>query len=186
MNYCTEDATRALTALQTGRQGLTSGEAAARLERYGHNKLVEGKKKTLLARFLSQLADPMMIVLLVAAALSGVTSAYAGESFADVFIILFVVVLNAVLGVLQESKAEEAIAALKEMTASTSKVWRDGQLTHVKSEELVPGDVIALEAGDAVPADARILECASLKVEEAALTGESLPVTKTSESCDTE
>jgi Ca2+-transporting ATPase len=114
-----------------------------------------------------------------------VTSAYAGESYADVFIILFVVVLNAVLGVVQESKAEEAISALRAMTASVTKVWRDGQLTQVKSEDLVLGDVIALEAGDAVPADARILECASMKVEEAALTGESVPVLKTADTLDT-
>ncbi len=184
MNYYNAESADALAELKSGRHGLTEAEAQARLAQNGKNKLVEGKKKTLLARFLGQFADPMIIVLLVAAALSGVTSAYAHESFADVFIILFVVVLNAVLGVLQESKAEEAIAALREMTASTSKVWCDGQLTLVKSEELVPGDVIALEAGDAVPADARIIECASMKVEEAALTGESVPVLKTADALD--
>ncbi|MEA4927917.1 MAG: cation-translocating P-type ATPase [Candidatus Limiplasma sp.] len=181
MNYYTEEPGAALQALQSEHTGLTAAEAEARLARHGLNRLAEGRRKSLFTRFLQQLADPMMIVLLVAAALSGVTSAYAGESFADVFIILFVVILNAVLGVVQESKAEEAIAALREMTAATSKVWRDGHLTQVKSEELVPGDVIALEAGDAVPADARLLECASLQVEESALTGESLPVTKTTE-----
>ena len=181
MNYCIKETDETLAALGSTRQGLSAQEAEARLARDGKNKLVEGKKTTLLQRFLSQLADPMIIVLLVAAALSGITSAYAGESFADVFIILFVVILNSVLGVLQESKAEEAIAALKAMTASTSKVWRNGQLAHLKSEELVTGDVILLEAGDSVPADARILECASMKVEEAALTGESVPVMKTSE-----
>jgi Ca2+-transporting ATPase len=185
VDYYNMDSTEALRSLKSGRHGLTETEAQARLAQNGRNKLVEGRKKTMLARFLGQLADPMIIVLLVAAALSGVTSAYAGESFADVFIILFVVVLNAVLGVVQESKAEEAISALRAMTASTSKVWRDGQLTHVKSEDLVLGDVIALEAGDAVPADARILECASMKVEEAALTGESVPVLKTADTLDT-
>lgn len=121
------------------------------------------------------------MVLLAAAAVSGVTAAYAHESFADVFIILIVVVINAVLGVYQESKAEKAIAALQEMAAATSKVMRGGVIHVIKSEELVPGDVIVLEAGDAVPADARIIECASMKVEEAALTGESVPVTKTDE-----
>ncbi|MCE5343078.1 MAG: cation-translocating P-type ATPase [Eubacteriales bacterium] len=186
MNYYAENHNAVLQALATSKHGLTAAEADARLAQGGKNKLIEGKKTTLLKRFLSQLADPMIIVLLVAAALSGVTSFYAGESFADVFIILFVVVLNAVLGMVQESKAEEAIAALREMTASTSRVWRDGQLTQVKSEDLVMGDVIALEAGDAVPADARILECASMKVEEAALTGESVPVLKTSETLDNE
>jgi len=181
LNYYAKEQHEVYTALETSRQGLTAQEAETRLARNGKNKLVEGKKTTLLQRFLTQLADPMILVLLVAAALSGITSAYAGESFADVFIILFVVILNAVLGVVQESKAEEAIAALREMTASTTKVWRGGQLIHMKSEELVLGDVIALEAGDSVPADARIVECASMKVEEAALTGESVPVLKTSE-----
>ena len=181
MSFYTQEREDALASLGTSQKGLTTTEAEIRLAKNGGNKLAEGKHTSLVQRFLSQLADPMIIVLLVAAALSGITSAYAGESFADVFIILFVVVLNAVLGVVQESKAEEAIAALREMTASTSKVRRDGQLTNVKSEFLVLGDVIALEAGDAVPADARILECASMKVEEAALTGESVPVQKTSE-----
>ncbi|NLI20263.1 MAG: HAD-IC family P-type ATPase, partial [Clostridiales bacterium] len=171
----------ALTALETSPQGLTDEQAAQRLSRHGLNKLAEGRKITLLQRFLRQLADPMILVLLAAAALSGVTSAYAGESFADVFIILSVVLLNAVLGVVQESKAEGAIAALRAMTASTSRVWRNGRLAMLKSEELVPGDVIALEAGDAVPADARILESASLRMEEAALTGESVPVQKSAE-----
>ncbi|MBQ3140629.1 MAG: ATPase, partial [Clostridia bacterium] len=117
-----------LSALRTAEQGLSSAEAAARLEQNGKNKLQEAKKKSLLMRFLSQLADPMIIVLLVAAVLSGITSAYAGESMADVFIILFVVVLNAVMGVVQESKAEAAIEALREMTAATSKVLRDGRI----------------------------------------------------------
>ena len=120
----------------------------------------------------------MIIILLVAALVSGITAAYSGESFADVFIILIVVVINAVLGVYQESKAEKAIEALQEMTAATSKVLRDGKMVLLKSEELVPGDVVILEAGDAVPADCRILESASLKAEEAALTGESVPVEK--------
>lgn len=167
-----------LQELNTTTQGLSAAEAAKRLQEHGPNKLAEGRKTSLLSRLLKQLADPMIIVLLVAALLSGITSAYAGESMADVFIILFVVLLNAVLGVLQESKAEEAIDALKTMTASTSKVLRDGVLTVIKSDELVPGDVIHLEAGDAVPADARLMECASFKVEEAALTGESVPVLK--------
>ena len=167
-----------LENLGTTEAGLTGQEAARRLEKHGPNRLAEGKKTSLISRFLGQLADPMMIVLLVAALLSGITSAYAGESFADVFIILFVVILNAVMGVVQESKAEEAIDALKSMTAATSKVMRDGRLTVLKSEELAPGDVIHLEAGDAVPADARVLTGASLKVEEAALTGESVPVEK--------
>ncbi len=159
--------------------GLTAAEAAKRLEQNGKNKLVEGKKVTVLERFLKQLADPMIIILIAAAIVSGITAAYAGESFTDVIIIMIVVIINAVLGVVQESKAEKAIAALQEIAAATSKVIRDGQQMTIRSEELVVGDVIVLEAGDAVPADARILECASMKVEEAALTGESVPVTKT-------
>lgn len=159
--------------------GLTSAQMEERTRLYGRNKLVEGRKVSLLQRFVQQLADPMIIILLIAAAISGVTAVYSGESFVDVIIILIVVVINAVLGVVQESKAEKAIAALQEIAAATSKVIRDGRQITVKSEELVPGDVIVLEAGDAVPADARIIECASMKVEEAALTGESVPVTKT-------
>lgn len=167
-----------LSELRTEARGLTASEAERRLGEHGPNKLTEGKKVSLFVRFMKQLNDPMIIVLLVAAALSGITAVYAGESLADVFIILFVVVLNAVLGVVQESKAEEAIDALKTMTSATSRVLRDGVVTVVKSEALVPGDVIHLEAGDAVPADARLIECASMKVEEAALTGESVPVLK--------
>ncbi|MBP3636934.1 MAG: HAD-IC family P-type ATPase, partial [Clostridia bacterium] len=167
-----------LNQLGVTAEGLSTQEATARLEKHGPNKLAEGKKTTLMQRFLSQLADPMIIVLLVAAALSAVTAIYSGEGLTDVFIILAVVILNAVMGVVQESKAEEAIEALKTMTAATSKVMRDGKLHFLKSEELVPGDVIHLEAGDSVPADARIIECASLKIEEAALTGESVPVQK--------
>ena len=165
-------------SVKSSKNGLTSEEAEARLAANGKNKLVEGKKKSIFRKFLEQLADPMIIVLIAAAAVSLITSIIAKESPADVFIILFVVVLNAVLGVIQESKAEEAIAALSEMTAAQSKVLRNGVITHIKSEDLVVGDVIILEAGDAVPADARIIECASMKVEEAALTGESVPVTK--------
>ena len=167
-----------LKELKSVPEGLISQEAASRLQEHGPNRLREGEKVSLLTRFLKQLADPMIIVLLAAALVSGITAVYAGESLADVFIILFVVILNSVLGVVQESKAEDAIAALKTMTAATSKVMRDGRLTVVHSDQLVPGDVIHVEAGDAVPADCRILECASLKVEEAALTGESVPVVK--------
>ena len=171
--YC-EEAGRALAELKS----TPDAEAARRLAEKGPNKLAEGKKVTTLQRFLQQLSDPMIIILLVAAAVSGVTAAYSGESFADVFIILIVVLINAVLGVYQESKAEKAIEALQEMTAATSKVIRGGKQVSLKSEELVPGDVVVLEAGDAVPADGRILESASLKIEEAALTGESVPVNK--------
>ena len=176
--YLTE-CSEVLSELQTGAEGLSSQEAGRRLAQSGPNKLKEAKKVSLLARFLKELADPMIIILIAAAAVSGITALYSGESFADVIIILAVVIINAVLGVVQENKAEKAIAALQEIAAATSKVIRDGHITTVRSEELVPGDIIILEAGDAVPADARIIECASMKVEESALTGESVPVEKT-------
>ena len=158
--------------------GLAGQEAGKRLEQYGPNKLKEARKATLLERFIDQLKDPMLIILMCAAAVSAVTSIISGESLAEVFIILIVVLLNAVLGVFQESKAEAAIEALQTMTAATSKVLRDGKTVSLPSAEIVPGDVVVLEAGDAVPADGRLLESASLKIEEAALTGESVPVTK--------
>jgi len=169
---------KVLEEQKTVKEGLSSSEAQKRLEEHGPNKLQEGEKISLFRRFMSQLADPMIIILIVAAIISGVTAVYEGESFADVIIIMAVVIINAVLGVVQESKAEQAIAALQEIAAATSKVIRDGRQITVKSEELVPGDVVVLEAGDAVPADGRIIECASMKVEEAPLTGESVPVNK--------
>ena len=161
--------------------GLSSKEAKTRLEKNGKNRLAEQKPETWLHRFLKQLSEPMTIILIVAAAIAGIMAVYENHFPTDVIIIMAVVIINAVLGVLQESKAEKSIAALQKMAAATSKVIRDGRLVTVPSEELVAGDVIVLEAGDAVPADARIIEAASLKIEEAALTGESVPVTKTSD-----
>ena len=175
--YC-ENQENVLKQVSSSETGLTSSEAQSRLEKNGKNKLNAEKGKSIVKRFLEQLADPMTIILLCAAAISGVLAVVENESFTDVIIILAVVIVNAVLGVYQESKAEKAIEALQEMSASTSKVLRDGSVQVIHSEDLVVGDVILLEAGDAVPADARILESASLKVEEAALTGESVPVTK--------
>ena len=168
-----------LRDLGVGPDGLSSREAASRLAKYGPNKLASAEKPTLLQRFVVQLKDPMLIILLAAAGVSGLTGVLAGEpEWAEVIIILTVVLLNAILGVFQESKAEAAIEALQTMTAATCKVLRDGKLTTLHSDELVPGDVVVLEAGDAVPADGRIIENASLKIEEAALTGESVPVNK--------
>ncbi len=175
--YC-EEVNSVLQEVNSTATGLTSEEANRRLLTNGKNKLAEGKKDSLLKRFVSQLMDPMIIILLVAAAISGVLAVVEGESFADVIIILAVVIINAVLGVYQESKAEKAIEALQEMSAATSKVLRDGNIVAIPSEDLVVGDVVLLEAGDAVPADGRLIENASLKIEEAALTGESVPVTK--------
>ncbi len=186
-HYCEEKEVVLQELGSTQESGLSTSEAAQRLETNGKNKLAAAKKKSIIRRFFEQMSDPMIIILIVAAAISGALSIYhiyKGEEgeFVDVIIIMAVVLINAVLGVFQESKAEKAIEALQEMSAATSKVLRDGKVVHVPSEDLVVGDVILLEAGDAVPADGRILESASLKIEEAALTGESLPVTKIAES----
>ena len=178
MKYYCENIDTVLKQTESSAQGLSTEEAGRRLLQNGRNKLAEGKKDSIFVRFLKQLADPMIIILLVAALISGALAAYEGESFTDVIIILAVVIFNAVLGVYQENKAEKAIEALQEMAAATSKVIRDGKLISVKSEELVVGDIVVLEAGDAVPADGRLIENASLKIEEAALTGESVPVNK--------
>ena len=176
--YC-ESMEEVLNQVASSESGLSQAEAGKRLEENGKNRLEAAKGKSIFRRFMEQLADPMIIILLAAAAVSGILAAMEPEGeFVDVIIILAVVIINAVLGVYQESKAEKAIEALQEMSAATSKVLRDGKVQIVHSEDLVVGDVILLEAGDAVPADARILESASLKIEEAALTGESVPVTK--------
>jgi len=175
--YC-EDVNKVLAETNSTREGLSTAEAEKRLAENGKNKLDEGKKEGLIKKFLKELSDPMIIILLAAAAVSGVLAVFEGEGFADVIIILAVVIINAVLGVYQESKAEKAIEALQEMSAATSKVLRDGKIVSVRSEDLVVGDVVLLEAGDAVPADGRLLESASLQIEEAALTGESVPVYK--------
>ena len=173
-----------LQELESTPQGLSAAEAEARLEKYGKNKLEEGKKDSLLKRFWKALCDPMIFMLLGAALISTLTTVYQNvvqhehESYADLFIILFVVIINTVLSVVQESKAAEAIDALMEMTAATSKVMRDGLIKVIRSEDVVVGDVVVLEAGDAVPADCRILESYSMKAEESALTGESVPVNK--------
>lgn len=179
-----------LSELSVTETGLSAAEAAKRLEQNGKNKLAEGKKESLFHRFLKQLAEPMTIILIVAAIISAGVEIYNGISLnhwefpADVVIIMAVVLINAILGVFQESKAEKAIEALQEIAAAQSKVIRDGHQISVRSEDLVVGDIIVLEAGDAVPADARIIECASMKIEEAALTGESVPVTKQEETLE--
>ncbi|MCD8154740.1 MAG: HAD-IC family P-type ATPase [Clostridiales bacterium] len=178
MIYYCEEKEQVLAELRSGKAGLSEKEARERLEKNGKNRLEAAKGKSLFRRFLEQLADPMILILIVAAAVSGVLAVVQHDSFADVIIIIAVVIVNAVLGVYQENKAEKAIEALQEMSAATSKVLRDGRVQTIHSEDLVVGDIILLEAGDAVPADARLLESASLKVEESALTGESVPVTK--------
>ena len=173
-----EEKEAVLRSVESTETGLSAAAAKERLAKFGPNKLREVKGKSLLRRFVEQLANPMIVILLAAAAVSGVLSYLEGDGYTDVWIILAVVLLNAVLGVYQESKAEKAIEALQKMSAATSKVLRDGMLSVVHSSELVPGDVVLLEAGDAVPADGRLLQAASLKIEEAALTGESVPAEK--------
>lgn len=179
MQYYLKTTDETLQDVKSEASGLTTIDAEERLRNDGKNKLEEASKDSIVKKLLMQFADPMIIILVVAAAISGVTSFYSNESFADVIIILAVVIINAILGVYQESKAEKAIEALQEMASATSKVYRDGKLVTIKSEDLVKGDIIVLEAGDAVPADGRIIQCASMKIEEAALTGESVPVDKT-------
>ena len=184
MKYYTDPAEAVLSEVNSTESGLSAEEAKKRKEELGANKLRQPKGKSLAARFLEQLADPMILILLAAAAVSGVLGYVEGEGYTDVIIILSVVLLNAILGVYQESKAEKAIEALQQMSAATCKVLRDGMLTVLPSEELVPGDVVLLEAGDAVPADGRLLQAATLKIEEAALTGESVPAEKTTDALE--
>lgn len=163
--------------VQSSPAGLSSQEVASRLEKYGANTLQEGKKKSLLEKFVDQFKDFMILVLLVAAVVS--MFAHSGEPDpTDAVIILAVVLLNAILGVFQESKAEEAIEALKKMASPVASVLRDGHVEHVKGEDIVVGDIVILEAGDVVPADMRLFEVNTVKIEESALTGESVPVDK--------
>lgn len=175
MKYHLETTETVLESLGSGKNGLDASEARERLNKYGKNKLDEERKKSVFTRFVEQLADPMVIVLFAAAVISGAL----GEII-DSAVILFVVILNSILGVVQEGKAEKAIEALQKMTSPYSKVRRNGHVVKIKSEEIVPGDIVIIEAGDAIPADIRLLEASSLKVEEASLTGESVPVEKTS------
>ncbi len=180
MKYYLQEVQAVFDNLRTGTNGLSSQEAAKRLEENGKNKLAEAKKDSLLKRFFAQMKDPMIIILIVAAAISAATEMieHGLTVPTDAIIILVVVLINAVLGVMQESKAEKAVEALQKMSAATTKTLRDGKIETIKSEDLVVGDVVLLDAGDAIPADCRIFECASMKIEEAALTGESVPVNK--------
>ena len=168
-----------LEKLNSSKSGLSQKEAEVRILEEGKNKLEEGKQVSLAYKFLKELTNPMTIILIVAAIISAITAAYANESFADVLIIFIVVIINGVLGVYQENKSEKAIKALQDMTALTCKVIRDNKEIIIKSEDVVVGDIVILEAGDAIPADGRIIESTSLKIEEAALTGESVAVDKT-------
>jgi len=175
---------KVLNDVDSSLNGLTSGQASKRLEENGKNKLKENEKESLFKKFINSVSDPMIIMLVVAALIQAIVNVLQmqGEfnisDFADVIVILAVVIINTIMSLVQESKAEGAMEALMQMTASTSKVLRDGDIKIIKSEDIVVGDVVVFEAGDTVPADCRILESHSLKAEEAALTGESLPVSK--------
>lgn len=181
MSFYDQNAEDVLKGLDANKAGISTEEATKRQAKYGKNKLAEKKKTPIIIKFFEQMKDPMTLILIAAAVISLITGIINKEGFADVIIILSVVIINAILGVLQENKAEKAIEALAEMSAATSKVMRDGMIRVLHSEELVPGDIVLLEAGDQVPADGRILESHSLKIEEAALTGESVAVSKISE-----
>lgn len=174
--FYTQGEEEVLKSLDTSVDGLSTAQAKERLDAYGFNELDEGEKRSLLSKFIDQFKDLMIIILLVAAALSVITEGMHGLT--DACIILAVVVLNAAFGVYQEGQAEAAIEALKNMSSPLARVRRDGNIVEIDSRELVPGDIVLLEAGDVVPADMRLLEAASLKIEEAALTGESVPVEK--------
>ena len=172
--------------VSSSKDGISDDEAKSRLKKYGLNKLKESKKKSFIVKFLEQFKDVMLIILLISAVISGIVSVKTGETLTDSIIILFVVILNAVLGVIQESKAEKAIEALKSMSLPYIKARRNGKIESVKVEELVIGDVVLIEAGDYIPADLRVIESHSLKIEEAALTGESLSVDKQAEKIEKE
>ncbi|CAD0137853.1 Calcium-transporting ATPase 1 [Streptococcus thermophilus] len=174
--FYTQGVEEVLKSLDTSVDGLSTAQAKERLDAYGYNELDEGEKRSLLSKFIDQFKDLMIIILLVAAALSIITEGRHGLT--DACIILAVVVLNAAFGVYQEWQAEAAIEALKNMSSPMARVRRDGNVVEIDSRELVPGDIVLLEAGDVVPADMRLIEAASLKIEEAALTGESVPVEK--------
>ena len=186
MKYYDEDVDKVLDALQTSEEGLSATEAQARLNRYGLNKLKETNKKSKLAKFLDQFKDMMIIVLLIAAVFSGISSYLNGEPYTDTIVIIVVVLLNAIMGFAQELKADSAVESLKKMTTPNAKVIRDGQVTICSSEKIVPGDIIDLEAGDTVPADARVIWEVSSSVDESMLTGESEPISKDVEKVNSE
>lgn len=176
--YYLEEVESVLKQVGSSYKGLSNREAQKRQQEQGKNKLNEAKKQSLFSKIIKSILDPMIIMLLVTAVISAFAAKLQNEPYTDVFIILVVVIINTIMGLIQESKAEKAIDSLKEMTAATSKVLRDGKVQVIKSEDIVVGDIIILEAGDLVSADARVIESHSLKVEEAALTGESTSVSK--------
>ena len=178
MKYYDEEVDKVLASLETNENGLSTQEAEARLNRYGLNKLKETNKKSKLSKFLDQFKDMMIVVLLIAAVFSGISSYLNGEAYTDTIVIIAVVLLNAIMGFAQELKADSAVESLRKMTTPNAKVIRNGQVTICSSEKIVPGDILSLEAGDTVPADARVVWEVSSSVDESMLTGESEPIEK--------
>ena len=178
MKYYDEEVDKVLASLETNENGLSTQEAEARLNRYGLNKLKETNKKSKLSKFLDQFKDMMIVVLLIAAVFSGISSYLNGEAYTDTIVIIAVVLLNAIMGFAQELKADSAVESLRKMTTPNAKVIRNGQVTICSSEKIVPGDILSLEAGDTVPADARVIWEVSSSVDESMLTGESEPIEK--------
>ena len=167
-------------------KGLSSEQVEEKRSVYGTNEIVSKNKKSIAKMILEQFQDFMIIILIIAAVISGIVGQSNGEGFTDSIIILVIVILNAVIGVIQELKAQKSLESLKNLSAPHSKVIRDGKLQDLESKYLVPGDIVVLETGDYVPADLRLIEAVNLKTQEAALTGESLPVEKTTEKIDKE
>ena len=186
-NWFQKDVEEVEKELETSlEKGLTSEEVVKRREKYGLNELKSKKKKSLFQKFLDQFKDFSIIVLIIAAIVSGVVGVAEGEGITDTIIILIVVVVNAIIGVTQESKAEKSLEALQKLTDHASKVIRNGEVTVVPAKELVPGDIVVLDTGDYIPADLRIIEAVNLKSQESSLTGESVPVEKITEKIEDE
>ena len=186
-NWFNKTVTETLESLTTNaNEGLKSEEIEERRKKYGFNELKAKKKKTILVKFLEQFKDFMIIILIIAAIVSGVIGYLQNEGITDSIIILIVVIINAIIGVAQESKAEKSLEALQKLSSHVAKVIRDGKLVVMPSKELVPGDIVIIETGDYVPADLRIIEATNLKAQEASLTGESVPVEKNTEAISDE
>lgn len=166
------------------KQGLTTEEVNKRLERDGYNELAQGNKRTVFHIFISQFKSFMILILIIAAIISGVVGVMSGEGMVDVFVIMSIVILNAIIGTVQEKKAESSLEALQKLSAPKCKVVRDNHIITTDSKNLVVGDIVIIETGDLVPADIRITEAVNLKIQESAMTGESLPIEKTSEKID--
>ena len=178
-NFYNQDIHQVISHLKTSETGgLTTGETKKRLEEYGYNQLVGKKKKSFFQMFMAQFKSLMIIILLIAAVISGVVGVMQDEGLLDTFVILGILLLNAIIGATQEKKAETSLEALKQLAAPIAKVLRNGVITEIPARELVPGDIVILETGAVIPADLRLTEAVNLKIQELSLTGESVPVEK--------